>query len=458
MRRCLAVAAVVIPVLFAATRILSGAEQRFPYEGTIINENVEVRCGPGTEFYTTGTVRKMQQVTVHRHDHGGWYMISPPPGSFSWIEAALVKRSGDQGTVNIDLQSTPTGRAIVYIGSDTSDAHSYYGRELSHGDTVRILGEKLLSTPRGETLMLKIAPPRQEYRWVKGENVVPVSPERQKQLAEDPYQIPPQHRQRLASLNLEPLQGIPEVPTSKTETTLSPPELGGPTLAVTPQSTSGPASSQDDRERLKQIDEKYASMVSSDPAHWDLASIEREYRDLEKGSTAAIASMIPARLAAIAKRRQIADHYRRFVQLSHETSQRDAELAAQQAGYQMAMPLPERYAETSGPSLQPLPETAPQFAALPTDRQSSGIASSPVAPRLNGAGIIRPLQALPGQPAFGLFAPDGRMLALLEFVPGVEFHSWIGQEAGLIGQRSFNPRTGTDFIRVQRIVPVQLSR
>lgn len=453
MRRCFALAAVMVLLLFSLPRSVQGAEQRFPYDATIIRDDVEVRCGPGTQFYVTGTVPKLQKVTVHRHDHGGWYMIAPPPGSFSWIEAALVKRQGDQGTVNIDLQSSPTGRAIVYIGSDRSDDHSYFGRELSHGDTVRILGEKVLTTSKGGTPMYKIQPPRQEYRWVKGEFVVPSSQEQQKRLAEDPYQIPPQHRQRLAALNLEPIRPTPEVD----EPTLASPGLTAPTLSqsappAAPQTAMPASISTDDKERLRRIDEKYASMMSRDPAEWDLAAIEREYQELENSASPLVSSMIGSRLAALAKRRQIAGHYQRFVQLSHETSQRDAELAAQQAGYQTAMTLPESR-PTTNMALQPVPESHPRFAGRPVNPDVSG----PVAPRLNGAGVIRPLQQLPGQPGFGLFAPDGRMLALLEFAPGVDFQGWVGREAGLIGQRSFNPRTGTDYIRVQRIVPVQLA-
>src|SRR5690606_34846256 len=43
------------------------------------------------------------------------------------------------------------------------------------GDEVRILGEKPHQTDRGPTTFYKIAPPRLEYRWVKGDFIVPLS-------------------------------------------------------------------------------------------------------------------------------------------------------------------------------------------------------------------------------------------------------------------------------------------
>ena len=181
------------------------ASQQFPYSATVIADDVEVRCGPGSKFYVTGSLTKQDEVTVHRHDHGGWYMIAPPQGSFSWIEATLVEKSGDQGTVTIDLAEAPTGRATVYIGSQSGRDHSYFGRELTNGDQVQILGEEVLQMPQGATRMYKIVPPSQEFRWVKGEFLVPTDQTLQQRLAEDPYQIPPRHRQRLATLDLKPI-------------------------------------------------------------------------------------------------------------------------------------------------------------------------------------------------------------------------------------------------------------
>ena len=82
--------------------------------------------------------------------------------------------------------------------------------------------------------------------------------------------------------------------------------------------------------------------------------------------------------------------------------------------------------------------------------------NSAVSPRLNGAGVIQPLQSYPGAPQFALVAPDGRMLAYLETAEGINIREWIGKPSGIIGNRQFNPQLGADVIRVQRVVPVKL--
>ncbi|MBL8848846.1 MAG: hypothetical protein JNG89_04150, partial [Planctomycetaceae bacterium] len=68
----------------AASPAWSQIEQ-FPYEATVQADDVHVRSGPGLRHYPTGKLNSGDHVTVIRHDPGGWYMIAPPAGSFSWI-------------------------------------------------------------------------------------------------------------------------------------------------------------------------------------------------------------------------------------------------------------------------------------------------------------------------------------------------------------------------------------
>ena len=116
--------------------------QQFPYEAVVQADDVYVRSGPGKNYYPTGKVALNQRVTVHRHDPGGWYMIAPPPGSFSWIDASLVQKTGpEEGVIQVaPLAGGQPARAIVRIGSEFGDDHSIYSRELRNGDTVRVIG------------------------------------------------------------------------------------------------------------------------------------------------------------------------------------------------------------------------------------------------------------------------------------------------------------------------------
>ena len=104
-------------------------------------------------------------------------MISPPPGSFSWIDGTYVEKTGpDTGVVKVPSQGDQLPpRVVVWIGSQFTDEHKTSARRLATGDEVRILGEKPMQTDRGPTTFYQIAPPRQEYRWVKGDFIVPLA-------------------------------------------------------------------------------------------------------------------------------------------------------------------------------------------------------------------------------------------------------------------------------------------
>lgn len=427
------------------------AEQQFPYQAVVVGEQVEVRCGPGTHFYVTSLAKQNDQVTVHRHDHGGWYMIAPPQGSFSWIEAALVQRAGsNRGVVTITPENGQTPRAIVRIGSLTGDQHSYYGRELSNGDEVTILGEKTLSGPQGDVPMLKIVPPAQEFRWIKGEFLVPVSRQIQQQLAIDPYQIPAEHRQRLVEQGLVPL---PAGNADEKTNVSSKPATPAPALPAPEAETAL------EFDRLDEIDQRYAEMMNQPPAQWRLETIEEAYRELKTQTSPRMIPVIDQRLEVVSKRREIARHYQNFIQVTGETTRRDAQLLTQRADYQVAMPQAGSDQVSSGNMIAP-----PQLMPLPVSSVEAGSAApadptAPAAsPKLCGAGVLHHTQAPPELPQFVLVAPDGRLLAYVEPLENVRMEEWVEKPAGLIGERAFDATLQADRIRVRSIVPVQLRR
>jgi hypothetical protein len=420
------------------------AEQQFPYQAVVVAEQAEVRCGPGSQFYVTSMARQNEQVTVHRHDHGGWYMIAPPQGSFSWIEADCVKQTGaNRGVVSIAPESGHPPRAIVRIGSRVSNERSYYGRELSNGDEVTILGEKTFSEAGHNVRMLMIAPPAQEFRWMKGELLVPRNHQIQQQIAVDPYQIPTEHRQRLAAMRPPeepaPLPANPD-PKAPTEGLQAPPV---------------PMVNAADFDRLNEIDKRYAEMMQQEPAHWDLDSIEQAYRELAEKGTPKIRMLAEHRLGLISERQELASHYQNFVRVAAETSQRDSQLLAQRADYEAPAAM-EGSDSSPGILLAPDPSTRELNASPATQPASESPAG--VVPQLNGAGIVQRVSSPLGASRFVLLAPDGRLLAYLEAAEGVSLDQWIGRPAGLIGHRHKGGEGEVDQIRVQNLVPVQLAR
>ena len=177
--------------LFFLVEATAEAQSRtFPYEAEIITQVAEIRSGPGTRYYSTQRLKHGTQVTVMRHDPGGWCMIVPPTNSFSWIPKQFVKSSENrQGEVIAD-------NTIVRVGSRLNDLRDVEQRRLSRGDRVQILGEKEIPTNSGKVGYYQISPPRGEYRWVLGTALVPIDLNQRNAQDENPYQIPSSVRKK----------------------------------------------------------------------------------------------------------------------------------------------------------------------------------------------------------------------------------------------------------------------
>ncbi len=125
-----------------------------PYDAVVREDDVTVRCGPGRKYYPTSKLRIGDRVRVVRHDPGGWFVIEPPPGSFSWVPARAIDKSPDgRGVVTVS-------QVAARVGSYESDIRDIESRPLRKGESVRILGEKTLAEANGQReLWYRIAPP-----------------------------------------------------------------------------------------------------------------------------------------------------------------------------------------------------------------------------------------------------------------------------------------------------------
>ncbi len=128
----------------------------FPYVAEITGDNVNIRSGRGTNYYSCGKLNKGDRVKVVDHQLG-WSCIVPPAGSFSWISTKYIGIDPDKPTVGI-----VTGDGVlVYAGSDLiKPMHSTTKQpKLNWGDKVKLLGEV-------KDNYYKIAPPAGAYLWV----------------------------------------------------------------------------------------------------------------------------------------------------------------------------------------------------------------------------------------------------------------------------------------------------
>ena len=139
----------------------------FPYMAEITGDRVNVRSGPGTNFYDCSKLNEGDKVKVIGKQFS-WARIVPPAGSFSWISMQFVSIDTDNPTLG-----TVTGdRVRVYAGSDTQRplySTTLQGK-LDKDDKVKLLvGEQLDD-------YYKIAPPPFAYLWVSINFTKPLKP------------------------------------------------------------------------------------------------------------------------------------------------------------------------------------------------------------------------------------------------------------------------------------------
>jgi hypothetical protein len=142
----------------------NAAVPSFPYIAEMTGDNVHVRSGPGTNYYSCGKLNKGDRVKVVHHEFG-WSCIVPPVGSFSWISTQYVRIDPNNPAIG-----TVTGDNVrVWVGAE--GMRPMYSTEcrlkLNSGEKVRLLGVI-------KDKYHKIAPPTGAYRWVSTEFTKPL--------------------------------------------------------------------------------------------------------------------------------------------------------------------------------------------------------------------------------------------------------------------------------------------
>jgi uncharacterized protein YgiM (DUF1202 family) len=129
-------------------------EAQFPYIGEITGADLNIRSGPGTNYYICGKISAPARVVVVGQTFS-WSQILPPPGSFSWIYKQYV----DTDINNPDVGIVNGNNVRVYAGADDRDAMISDSVQigLDKGQKVRILGAAVgdyykISPPEGATL------------------------------------------------------------------------------------------------------------------------------------------------------------------------------------------------------------------------------------------------------------------------------------------------------------------
>ncbi len=469
--------------------------RKFPYEGLVESDAAYVRSGPGKQFYPTVRLNRGSRVTVHRHDPGGWYMIAPMPGSFSWIRADYVqKTAAKRGLIT---QNNVVVRVGSTFGDETREVEQV---RLSKNDQVEILEEKTLTTAAGPVRHYKITPPTGEYRWVSGKFITPVNQIVRKQQDANPFEVPSDIKK---APPLEARKPIAQNPvTQPLPNVFDPPQAKQTGSTAIHRSGPDPAVLATQREQLSGLDSQFRTMVNGRTQDWSFTSLEQGYRQLQQeAALPALAHQIDLRFAAIQRYQKIKNEYDELVKLTNDAKQRDAQLMSIQQQQQLPEPAPTpsptpRPEQAPEAPLTPLPDpfggensrvpqpvelpglepvepnpppfqqpqsqpqpTPPPFQQLqpkPEPAPPSQPRSAPNVPRFDGAGIVQ-RAAGTGGPAYVLMTPQGRVLAYLQPVQGLNLEPYVGKAMGIYGQRSYRREWRMDHIIVRSLTPVRLA-
>jgi uncharacterized protein YgiM (DUF1202 family) len=139
----------------------------FPYVAQVIGDKVQVRSGPGANYYVCGQLNKNDIVRVVSQKTG-WNCIMPPAGSFSWVAKQYVELN----------KTNPAESAIttdsVNVRAGNTDGSPYHSSTVqgtfNKGDKVALTGEE-----RDD--YYKIAPPPFAYFWVSSELLKTLGPD-----------------------------------------------------------------------------------------------------------------------------------------------------------------------------------------------------------------------------------------------------------------------------------------
>lgn len=129
------------------------AAQDVPFQGIVVEDNVQVRAGAGRAYDVVGEIKKDTVVQVDEVFFG-WNKIPCPQGVFSYISKAFVDAKGDGKTGVVNSDRTEVKAANVKGPGHSLRTQAVLNRE----DVVQIVAE--------EGSFYKIIPPQGTYSFL----------------------------------------------------------------------------------------------------------------------------------------------------------------------------------------------------------------------------------------------------------------------------------------------------
>ena len=139
----------------------------FPYIAEITEDNVNIRSGAGTNFYSCGKLNKGDKVEVVSTQLS-WSQVVPPPSCSAWVSKQYVTVEPNEQNVGV-----VTAEAVRVYAASTESSKPIHSTtvlvKLNRGDKVSVLGQA-----QGD--YLKIAPPAGSFLWISTNYTKPIGP------------------------------------------------------------------------------------------------------------------------------------------------------------------------------------------------------------------------------------------------------------------------------------------
>jgi uncharacterized protein YgiM (DUF1202 family) len=380
----------------------------FPYKAYVISDGVQVRSGPGEDYYATDRLKAGDQVEIYRHDPGGWYAIRPPVGSFSWVSGRYIDKP------NRDHVATVSGqRVAARVGSRISDTRDVIQVRLQKGEAVEIVGTQSGSEGQNEgSVWYKIAPPSGEFRWIQGKYVDPdyphdglSKPHSTSEVRSTGVTTETSHWQAATAgtAAAEPIQPLPA----------RGPAPGASAVPLTMRSLSP----EEFQKELEDRDLELSQIVAQEPGKWYFEHLRPQVETLIVQANTALergrARLLLTKIARFEDLRKQSD--------SLQTAQADVARINNQAA---------QVGQDRGTVLQ----------------TARGVE------RFDGVGRLAPVAAPnPGGPRYALVERDGAVRCYVTAAPGVNLQYYVGREVGVIGIRGYMPEQRAQHVMAKHV-------
>jgi hypothetical protein len=479
------------------------AETETPHELVSGDRGLDVRSGPGRQFYSTDRLAAGTTIEVYGRE-GGWLAIRPPDGSYSWVRKSQLQATSTEGVAKV----TEAG-AVCRIGSRVVRTPEHICQvRLKQGELVEVLEEQTATdskTGDADEVWCRIAPPAGEFRWVWAEDVSSTSTARAVTTpvtgATPAASSPPTQNAAQpasgtsASWHLRPLPDRPTAPDAtpvrdtQPDGAASKPEV----VEFVPASKSSSSSGTAAASLAAKSGDAGAAGAASTPAEMQVrippesdpplvASKTTRPSAVAKPSSAPAAGASASSAAAVQKPAPSAPTWiARDLGVNEDLSQLELELAkmvSQEPRAWRLDPLRQRVEavrdrlvlETDKAAAEKLLKRIREFADLENRLVQAGI-DFPAAPSVMPGGTVAPTvaaspdarfdgtgwlvsvhSATKTAPPYALLNAEGDVLQYVSPAPGLNLHRYERKQVGIYGQRRQLGTVAKPHLTAERIV------